>query len=525
MSGGSATSQDPQWRRLPGGGDREGLEEPGEQTRFPRASVAALSLGLFANSVSIMMLFPFLPFMITDLGMVSDPREPGLYSGYIGGAFMAGRIFTSFLWGRFSDTHGRKPVIVWALISVAFFAVAFGLSMNYGWALASRFLAGATNGILGTAKTMVSEICLPSQQATCMAITTATWAFGTIAGSALGGLLARPAIEFPSVFAADGIFGTFPYLLPCLACAGFAVVALALSLVWLRETLPLALARSWRANYLCGCCGGSQVQRQYAVVAIDDDMQDDLDGGKGDRDSDGLGSELAVRRGCCCAAGGSEISERPAVMSISCYVLLSFVVQAEFDTFPLWTAAPQSAGGLGLESAETGALLSIMGAVQLVYSLGVFPKCHKRLGTLRSLRMHAMLMVPLYLLLPLASTLAPLPSGPPANAVDTVPQADVPPRTVDDELSASLPFYFVAIVRSTIICLVSGCFTCCAMSMNNSVSITERGTLNGVGMTAASIGKALGPALASPLFAWSLINRLNWPFDYSFLYTLFSFSA
>eukprot|EP01052_Picozoa_sp_SAG31_P038792 SAG31_NODE_5250_length_2650_cov_2.135241_2_plen_108_part_00 len=59
------------------------------------------------------------------------------------------------------------------------------------------------------------------------------------------------------------------------------------------------------------------------------------------------------------------------------YALLSFYVQLEFDVFPLWTAAPVAAGGLGLQSAETGAMMSAMGAVQLVFSLFAFPLIHR----------------------------------------------------------------------------------------------------------------------------------------------------
>jgi MFS family permease len=137
-------------------------DEQEEEEEFPWAPILAISVGLFSNSISIMMLFPFLPFMIVDLGMVTDPREPGVYSGYIGGAFMAGRIFTSFLWGRFSDVHGRKPVVVYAMISVAVFSVCFGFSINYAWALGTRFLAGATNG--ACAKKRLLFFLFPSTQ-------------------------------------------------------------------------------------------------------------------------------------------------------------------------------------------------------------------------------------------------------------------------------------------------------------------------------------------------------------------------
>ena len=57
-----------------------------------------------------------------------------------------------------------------------------------------------------------------------MAFTTATWAFGTIAGSAMGGLLAQPADNYPDYFDQDGLFGIFPFLAPCLCCGMLAAI-------------------------------------------------------------------------------------------------------------------------------------------------------------------------------------------------------------------------------------------------------------------------------------------------------------
>lgn len=63
-------------------------------------------------------------------------------------------------------------------------------------------------------------------------------------------------------------------------------------------------------------------------------------------------------------------------------------------------------------------------------------------------------------------------------------------------------------------------FTCTFMLINNSVPATDRGTVNGLGMTLGSIGKGIGPAIGAPLFAWSASNGLGYPFDYHLVFTL-----
>lgn len=56
--------------------------------------------------------------------------------------------------------------------------------------------------------------------------------------SAIGGLLARPAEGFPSLFPADGLFGRFPYLLPNLVCSVLLFFSIIGGWLFLQETHP-----------------------------------------------------------------------------------------------------------------------------------------------------------------------------------------------------------------------------------------------------------------------------------------------
>lgn len=68
----------------------------------------------------------------------SPSRLPGYYAGYLPSAFMVGRFCFSSYWGRLSDQYGRLFVYRFSLWSMVFLQVAFGLSTNYYWAMASR---------------------------------------------------------------------------------------------------------------------------------------------------------------------------------------------------------------------------------------------------------------------------------------------------------------------------------------------------------------------------------------------------
>jgi hypothetical protein len=56
--------------------------------------------------------------------------------------------------------------------------------------------------------------------------------------SAIGGLLARPAESYPSLFPSEGLFGRFPYLLPNLVCSVLLLLSIIGGWFFLHETHP-----------------------------------------------------------------------------------------------------------------------------------------------------------------------------------------------------------------------------------------------------------------------------------------------
>jgi hypothetical protein len=58
----------------------------------------------------------------------------------------------------------------------------------------------------------------------------------SMVGAAIGGTLAEPVKNYPSVFPKGSIFEQFPYLLPNIVCTGFVVFGLIVGLLFLEET-------------------------------------------------------------------------------------------------------------------------------------------------------------------------------------------------------------------------------------------------------------------------------------------------
>jgi MFS family permease len=88
----------------------------------------------------------------------ADEENAGSYAGLIASAFMIGRAITSMSWGKAADTYGRMNALYASLGFSLIFSVLFGLAGNFPLVLVWRFLLGLGNGIMGTAKTAVSEL-------------------------------------------------------------------------------------------------------------------------------------------------------------------------------------------------------------------------------------------------------------------------------------------------------------------------------------------------------------------------------
>ena len=141
---------------------------------FPWRVMSIVSLVALGHSISITSLYPFVAFMVVDLGLVDSINEAGAYAGYIAGVLMTGRFFSSVLWGIIADKWGRKPVMIIGVVSIGATSVMFGLAKSFEVAILSRFLMGFMNGIVPTSKTLLAELVQKPFRPRAMAMFTGT---------------------------------------------------------------------------------------------------------------------------------------------------------------------------------------------------------------------------------------------------------------------------------------------------------------------------------------------------------------
>ncbi|CAK7230563.1 hypothetical protein SBRCBS47491_007626 [Sporothrix bragantina] len=190
----------------------------------------------FAEPLALTSVFPYLPEMIKSFGVPKE--EVAKWAGMTSAIFSVSQSLTAVPWGWTSDTIGRKPTIIIGLICTMICFIIWGSSTSLFMALAIRGIQGASNGNVGTIRTMVAEM-VPQKvlQPRAFSIMPMVWSIGSVFGPSFGGFFARPAEQFPGLFGNIAFFKTFPFLLPNLIACVFFVFSALSAFLFLEETL------------------------------------------------------------------------------------------------------------------------------------------------------------------------------------------------------------------------------------------------------------------------------------------------
>jgi DHA1 family multidrug resistance protein-like MFS transporter len=153
-----------------------------------RQNLNALWIAQFLSMVGSNACLPFLPLYVRQLG-ITDPTEAQFWSGLV----FAGPFFLSIitvpLWGTLGDKHGKKPMILRAVIglTVTLFAMAF--APNVYWLFALRLIQGAVAGFVAASLGLVASITPEKSSGYAMGFLQSSVAAGTVVGPLIGGLV------------------------------------------------------------------------------------------------------------------------------------------------------------------------------------------------------------------------------------------------------------------------------------------------------------------------------------------------
>jgi len=146
-------------------------------------------LTVFIDLIGFGMVVPLVPMYSRDFGA----------GGWLIGAIIASFSFMQFIfspiWGRLSDRHGRRPILListaGAALSYVLFALGSGIAnhqLALGALFVSRMFAGACGGNITVAQAYIADITPPENRSKRMGLIGMAFGLGFIFGPAISGL-------------------------------------------------------------------------------------------------------------------------------------------------------------------------------------------------------------------------------------------------------------------------------------------------------------------------------------------------
>lgn len=152
---------------------------------------------VFLDNLGYSIVFPYLFFYASSLG-ASDFTYGLLLSAYSLMSFLLTPVIA-----RLSDNHGRRKILLFALLLSGTSYVIFGIA-NVLWLLfLGRMIAGTTAATVPVAQAYVADVTTPKQRLKYLGWTSAAGGSAFIAGQAIGGVLSNSfGFAIPSYLAA-----------------------------------------------------------------------------------------------------------------------------------------------------------------------------------------------------------------------------------------------------------------------------------------------------------------------------------
>ncbi|MGY3682253.1 multidrug resistance protein [Streptomyces sp. TE33382] len=165
-------------------GAADGPKSGPSTPRGRRPVVAALMLGMALAAIDGTIVSTAVPQIVGDLGGFAV--FSWLFSGYL----LAVTV-TLPVYGKLSDTFGRKPVLVAGIILFLVGSVLCAAAWNMAALIAFRVVQGLGGGALqGTVQTIAADLYPLKERPRIQAKLSTVWATSAVAGPAVGGLLA-----------------------------------------------------------------------------------------------------------------------------------------------------------------------------------------------------------------------------------------------------------------------------------------------------------------------------------------------
>jgi len=211
------------------------------------SSLIFIFITVLVDAIGFGILLPVMPELIMKL-TGEGLSQASIYGGWLWFAYAVMQFFCAPVLGNLSDRFGRRPVILFSLLTFGIDYLIMGFAPTLLWLFVGRSIAGMAGASFTPAYAYLADVSPLEKRAQNFGLIGAAFGTGFIVGPAVGGLL--------------GVMGTRA---PFFAAAGLALINFLFGLFVLPESLPRQSRRPFdprRANPL-----GTLVQiRRYPSV-------------------------------------------------------------------------------------------------------------------------------------------------------------------------------------------------------------------------------------------------------------------
>ncbi|KAI4524850.1 MFS general substrate transporter [Schizophyllum commune Loenen D] len=362
-------------------------ENATKETPLPLRQLAIVYLIQFCEPLTGLVIYPFIAELVQETGITGGNDKTTAF--YAGGAvqeslFFFSEFLTCMLWGRLSDYHGRRPILLIAPFGLAVATYGFGLSKTFWLLCVFRFMQGVFNGNVACELTVSAKLTDATNRPRAFSMLPLNWSVASILAPIIGGTLSNPVKHFPGVFGNVWLLQRFPYFLPCAVSATISLGVFLFALVYLKETLPSAVKQQSKAS--SNSQEAVNAARNYGTIA--DELQ----------------------------SSPTELAPPPAVKALlrdpyvgkvlATYAIFGFCDMSLSSLVPIILYSEIQNGGLGFDPLTIGIIMGIWGVFNTIFQLLAAPYLIKRFGP-RAMQMTAAVAVALMaVLLPTENCIA-----------------------------------------------------------------------------------------------------------------------
>ncbi|KAF0978608.1 hypothetical protein FDP41_002428 [Naegleria fowleri] len=450
---------------------------------------------------------------------ISEERV-GLLVGILASAFSLAQLISNWFISRASDHVGRKPLLMFGLITNIVFLSLFSISRNFWYALVVRIVHGLLNANIPIYKSFLVDITDDSNQQKAFVIVSILWAISNVVSPGIGGWLSRPSDKWSSLLGGEAswfhkFFTHYPYVLALMVPILMNIITLVLNVVFMKETL---VKKSKFAQKLDDFYNAVLVklrirksQKKYQTEdeenmsnSVDGDTSMDMDEIDNSRDNilnvgasdptlesstDNLSKEDSLKKQSVETVeevSGDEnsmlllLKDKTVVKVVFLYMFLAIATSMMDEMMPVYMSNSVQKRGLAFDSSDIGIILSIGGFTSLIM-LVIYPKMANIVGFLWMFRIGLAIYAVIATGLTFSSEL------------------------VRFEFSGWFVWIFVTVCVFIKACAQEVAYTAQFMLVNNAApSPRHIGSINGLAHIVASLGWSSGPMFAGLLFKWGL---------------------